>query len=79
MSQAGKERTTPRSLSGAAVISSRPKARHNGHSAGYAARQRLGSHSGEKTWREVADRGLEIVICIGHIVGVVMLVVDHLF
>ena len=33
----------------------------------------------EKTWREVADRGLEIVICIGHIVGVVMLVVDHLF
>ena len=32
----------------------------------------------EKTWREVADRGLEIVICIGHIVGVVMLVVDHL-
>jgi hypothetical protein len=28
----------------------------------------------EKTWREVADRGLEIVICIGHIVGVVMLV-----
>jgi hypothetical protein len=27
----------------------------------------------------MADRGLEIVICIGHIVGVVMLVVDHLF
>ena len=79
MSQAGKERTTPRSLSGAAVISSRPKARHRGHSAGYAARQRPGSHSGEKTWREVADRGLEIVICVGHIVGVVMLVVDHLF
>jgi hypothetical protein len=76
MSQAGKERTTPRSLSGAAVISSRPKARHHGHNA---ARQRSGSHSGEKTWREVADRGLEIVICVGHIVGVVMLVVDHLF
>ena len=79
MSQAGKERTTPRSLSGAAVISSRPKTRHHGHNAGHAARQRLGSHSGEKTWRDVADRGLEIVICIGHIVGVVMLVVDHLF
>ena len=79
MPQAAKHRSTPRSLSGAAVIPSRPKARHHGHSAGYAARQRPGSHSGEKTWREVADRGLEIVICIGHIVGVVMLVVDHLF
>ena len=79
MSQAGKERSTPRSLSGAAAISSRPKARHHDHSAGHAARKRRGSHSGEKTWREVADRGLEIVICIGHIVGVVMLVVDHLF
>ena len=79
MPQAAKHRSTPRSLSGAAVISSRPKARHRGHSAGYAARQRLGSHSGEKTWREMADRGLEIVICVGHIVGVVMLVVDHLF
>ena len=76
MSQAAKHRSTPRSLSGAAVISSRPEARHHGHNA---ARQRPGSHSGEKTWREVADRGLEIVICIGHIVGVVMLVIDHLF
>ena len=76
MPQAAKHRSTPRSLSGAAVISSRPKARHHGQSAG---RQRLGSHSGEKTWREMADRGLEIVTCIGHIVGVVMLVVDHLF
>ena len=79
MPQAAKHRSTPRSLSGAAVISSRPKARHHGHNAGHAARQRPASHSGEKTWREVADRGLEIVICIGHIVGVVMLVVDHLF
>ena len=79
MSQAAKPRSIPRSLSGAAVISSRPKARHHGQSAGYAARQRPASHPGEKTWREVADRGLEIVICIGHIVGVVMLVVDHLF
>ncbi|MCA7121219.1 MAG: hypothetical protein LGL72_17900 [Acidibrevibacterium sp.] len=78
MPQAAKHRSTQRSLSGAAVISSRPKARHHGRNAGYAARQRPGSHSGEKTWREVADRGLEIVICIGHIVGVVMLVVDHL-
>ena len=79
MPQAAKHCSTPRSLPGAAVISSRPKTRHHGHSAGYAARQRPASHSGEKTWREVADRGLEIVICIGHIVGVVMLVVDHLF
>ena len=76
MPQAAKHHSTPRSLPGAAVISSRPKARHHDHNA---TRQRLGSHSGEKTWREVADRGLEIVICIGHIVGVVMLVVDHLF
>ena len=76
MSQAAKHRSTPVLLSGAAVISSRPKTRHHGHNA---ARQRPASHPGEKTWREMADRGLEIVICIGHIVGVVMLVVDHLF
>ena len=79
MPQAAKYRSTPRSLSGAAVISSRPKSRYRGHSAAHPAHERIGSHSGEKTWREVADRGLEIVICIGHIVGVVMLVVDHLF
>ena len=79
MPQAGKERTTPRSLPGGAVIPSRPKTRHHDHSAGHAARKRPGSRLGEKTWREVADRGLEIVICIGHIVGVVMLVADHLF
>ena len=79
MPQAAKHRTTPRSLSGAAVISSRPKARHHGQSTGHAARKRPSSRAGEKTWREVADRGLEIVICIGHIVGVVMLVADHLF
>ena len=79
MPQAGKERTTPRPLPGGAVIPGRPKTRHHGQSAGHAARKRPGSRSGEKTWREVADRGLEIVICIGHIVGVVMLVADHLF
>ena len=79
MSQAAKPRSTQRSLSGAAVISSRPKARYHGHSARHAARQRPASHPGEKTWREMADRGLEIVICIGHIVGVVMLVAEHLF
>ena len=79
MPQAAKQRSIPRPLPGAAVIPGRPKARHHDHSAGHAARQRPGSRPGEKTWREVADRGLEIVICIGHIVGVVMLVADHLF
>ena len=79
MSRAAKQRSIPRPLSGDAVIPGRPKARHHGQSARHAAHKRLGSLSGEKTWREVADRGLEIVICIGHIVGVVMLVVDHLF
>ena len=79
MPQAGKERTTPRPLSGDAVIPGCPKARHHGHSARHAAHERPGSHSGEKTWREMADRGLEIIICVGHIVGVVMLVADHLF
>jgi hypothetical protein len=37
------------------------------------------SRASHLDWRKVADRGLEIVICIGHIVGVVMLVADHLF
>ena len=75
MSRAAKQRSIPRPLPGGAVIPSRPKTRHHGHNA---ARQRPASHPGEKTWREMADRGLEIVICIGHIFGVVMLVVDHL-
>ena len=79
MPQAAKQRSTPRPLSGAAVIPSRPKTRHHGQSTGHAARKRPGFRADEKTWREVADRGLEIVICIGHIVGVVMLVADHLF
>ena len=79
MPQAGKERTTPRPLRGDVVNLGRPKARHHGQSTGHAARKRPSSRAGEKTWREVADRGLEIVICIGHIVGVVMLVADHLF
>ena len=79
MSRAAKQRSIPRPLSGDAVIPGRPKARPHGHSAEHAARKRPGSRSGEKTWREIADRGLEIVICIGHIVGVVMLVADHLF
>ena len=79
MSRAAKQRSIPRPLPGAAVIPGCPKARPHGHSARHAAHERLGSRSGEKTWREVADRGLEIVICIGHIIGVVMLVADHLF
>ena len=79
MSRAGKKSTIPRPLRGDVVNLGRPKARHHGQSAGHAARKRPGSRPGEKTWREVADRGLEIVICIGHIVGVVMLVADHLF
>jgi hypothetical protein len=57
----------------------RRSASHRGHAAGHAAHQRHHARPGEKDWRKVADRGLEIVICIGHIVGVVMLVADHLF
>ena len=48
-------------------------------------RHRVESHqhahlSGESTadWRKVADRGLEIVICVGHIFGVIMLIAEHL-
>jgi hypothetical protein len=32
----------------------------------------------ETNWREMADRGLEIVICVGHIFGVIMLIAEHL-
>ena len=45
------------------------KTRHPGH----------GSRPAEKSWRKSVDRGLEIIICIGHIVGAAMLVADHLF
>ena len=32
----------------------------------------------ETNWREMADRGLEIVMCVGHIFGVIMLIAEHL-
>jgi hypothetical protein len=36
-------------------------ASHRGHAAGHAAHQRHHARPGEKDWRKVADRGLEIV------------------
>ena len=56
-----------------------PKTRHHGHRAKHAALQHSGSRPREKTWRETVDHGLEIIICIGHIVGATMLVAEHLF
>ena len=41
-------------------------------------RNRHSSGESEANWREVADRGLEIVICVGHIFGVIMLIAEHL-
>jgi hypothetical protein len=66
---------------GAAVIPGRAKTktRHHGHGARQAARKRPGSRPEEKSWRRSVDRGLELIICIGHIVGVTMLVAEHLF
>ena len=56
----------------AAGIPTHLKTRHPGHGAKHGSRS-------EKNWRRTVDRGLEIIICIGHSVGVVMLVADHLF
>ena len=41
-------------------------------------RHRHSTRASEADWRKVADRGLEIVICVGHIFGVIMLIADHL-
>ena len=83
MSQANPSPTMPSPALGEdapspAVTLTRRGTPRRGH-ARHAARKRPHSRSEEKDWRKVADRGLEIVICIGHIVGVVMLVADHLF
>ena len=82
MSQANPSPTMPSPASGEDAPSptlTRRGTPHRGHATRHGARKRPHSRSGEKDWRKVADRGLEIVICIGHIVGVVMLVADHLF
>lgn len=42
------------------------------HNAGHRPASRLG------TWRESGDRVLEVFICVGHVVAVVTLVVEHL-
>ena len=62
-----------------AATPTHPKARHHGHNAKHAARKHPASRPVEKTWRKTVDRSLEIIICIGHIVGATMLVVEHLF
>ena len=62
-----------------AATPAHPKTRHHGHRAKHAALQHSGSRPREKTWRETVDHGLEIIICIGHIVGATMLVAEHLF
>ena len=84
MSQADPFPTTPPAKPGedapnpAATLTRRGTPRR-GHATQHAACKRPHSRSGDKDWRKVADRGLEIVICIGHIVGVTMLVAEHLF
>ena len=79
MSQADPSPIMSAAASRAAVIPARPKTRHPGHGARHAAHDRPGSRPAEKSWRKSVDRGLEIIICIGHIVGAAMLVADHLF
>ena len=80
MSQADPSPIMSSAASRAAVAPVTPKkTRHPGHGARHAAHDRHGSRPAEKSWRKSVDRGLEIIICIGHIVGVTMLVAEHLF
>ena len=72
MSQADHSPIMSEAASRAVGIPTYIKTRHLGCGAKH------GSRSG-KDWRRTVDRGLEIIICIGHIVGVVMLIADHLF
>ena len=79
MSQADPSPIMPPAASETGVSSGRPKTRHHGQCARHAARKHPASRPVEKTWRKTVDRSLEIIICIGHIVGATMLVVEHLF
>ncbi len=51
---------------------------HRSRNAQHAVRKPSVPRAERKNWRETVDHGLEIFICIGHIVGAVMLVAEHL-
>ena len=52
--------------------------RRRGHKVKHPAYKSSQPRPKHKDWRKSADRTLEVVICVGHIMGVVMIVVDHL-
>ncbi len=49
-----------------------------GHKVTHAASKPGLPQAEHKDWRKTVDHGLEILICIGHIVGAFMLVAEHL-
>lgn len=55
-----------------------PQSHHRSRNAQHAVRKPSVPRAERKNWRETVDHGLEIFICIGHIVGAVMLVAEHL-
>lgn len=48
------------------------KAKHPRHKSGY-------PRSGHKDWRKSADKALDVFICVGHIMAVLTIVVEHVF
>jgi hypothetical protein len=55
-----------------------PQSQRRGHKAKHAVSKQSVPQAERKDWRKTVDHGLEILICVGHIVGAFMLVAEHL-
>ncbi len=55
-----------------------PKSQRRGHKAIYTVSKQSLPQAEHQNWRKTVDHGLEILICVGHIVGAFMLVAEHL-
>ena len=55
-----------------------PKSQRRGHKAKYTVSKQSLPQAEHQNWRKTVDHGLEILICVGHIVGAFMLVAEHL-
>ncbi len=54
------------------------QSQRRGHKAKHAVSKQTVPQAERKDWRKTVDHGLEILICVGHIVGAFMLVAEHL-
>ena len=55
-----------------------PQSQRRDHKAKHAVSKQTMPQVEHQSWRKTVDHGLEILICVGHIVGAFMLVAEHL-